>query len=103
MKTQDRVVAYAKAKGWMDKEVPVPEQVALIHSEISEALESWRNKEPVLWMDGPKPCGLASEYADAAIRLYHYAHLNGFDLDEEIARKMNYNETRPYRHGGKLA
>ena len=100
---QDRIVDWAKRKGWMDREVPVPEQIALVHSELSEALESWRVSEPLLWLDEGKPCGLASEYADAAIRLFHYAGLNGFDLLEVVETKMQYNENRPYRHGGKQA
>lgn len=99
---QSSIILWAKEKGWLDKEVSVAEQCALIHSEISEALESYRNNEETLWLDeNGKPNGLASEYADAAIRLFHYAYLNEFDLITEIRRKMEYNWTRPHRHGGK--
>ena len=103
---QRRIIDWARRKGWSERAVEVPEQCALIHSEVSEALESWRNHELTLWHDEsftPKPCGLASEYADAVIRLFHYAELNGFDLGSEVLRKMEYNETREYRHGGKRA
>lgn len=99
---QQRVFMWAKSKGWCDRVVPVPEQCALIHSEISEALEAWRNNEPISWTDtNGKPQGIASEYADAVIRIMHYCSLACIDLDSEIQRKMNYNDTRAYRHGNK--
>lgn len=92
----------AVEKGWGIKGISIPEQIALIHSEASEALESWRNNEESSWTDETgKPQGLASEYADIIIRVCHYAHILGIDLDYEVARKLNYNGTRPYRHGGK--
>lgn len=101
---QVEVCRWAKEKGWMDREVPVPEQVALLHSECSEALEAYRNGEQISWTDEKgKPQGIASEYADVLVRLLHYSGLLGIDLEAEFNRKMNYNETRPYRHGGKLA
>jgi NTP pyrophosphatase (non-canonical NTP hydrolase) len=90
-------------KGWGDREIPFPEQCALLHSEMSEALESWRNNEPNIWMDGDKPCGIQSEFADILIRLCHYASLNGFDLEAAVILKLDYNATRQHRHGGKLA
>lgn len=96
----------AVKSGWADKPVPVIEQVALIHSEASEALESWRNGEAMSWTDsqnGNKPMGVGSEYADIVIRVAHYCILNKIDLEYEISRKLAYNATRPYRHGGKQA
>lgn len=103
---QVRCFQQAKDLGWTDKEVPIPEQIALIHSEASEALEAWRNKEPLSWTaayPNNKPEGLASEYADVIIRIGHYAELLGIDLEYEVERKLQYNMTRGYRHGGKLA
>lgn len=101
---QKRCFDQAVALGWTEKPVPVPEQIALVHSEASEALESWRNKEPMSWIDeNGKPQGIGSEFADIIIRLGHYAELNGVDLETEILRKLDYNMTRGYRHGGKLA
>lgn len=91
----------AKASGWCDKPVPIPEQIALIHSEASEALESWRNNEPISDTVLGKPEGLASEYADIIIRIAHYSKLNGIDLEYELRRKLEYNATRAYRHGNK--
>jgi NTP pyrophosphatase (non-canonical NTP hydrolase) len=101
---QERCYALAKEKGWCDRPIQVPEMVALIHSETSEALECYRNGEP-LSHTGPdgKPEGISSEFADIIIRIGHYATILGFDLETAVQAKLRYNAARPYRHGGKLA
>lgn len=99
-----RCYAQAKQLGWVvdDSPVAVPEQVALICSEACEALESYRNHEPVSWTTPEgKPMGIGSEYADVVIRVGHYAATLGIDLEAEIERKLQYNLTRGHRHGGK--
>ena len=100
---QKEVFEWAKEKGWVERKVDVPEQVALIHSEASEALECWRNGEPLSYSepDTGKPLGIGSEYADIIIRVCHYAELLGIDLEYELSRKMEYNKSRAHRHGGK--
>lgn len=108
-------VSYNQAKemGWCEREVPIPEMIALIHSEASEALESYRNDEPIYWTKDGKPEGILSEFADILIRIGHYTHLlriNQFmsenlpnSLEEVVKAKLAYNLTRGHRHGGKLA
>lgn len=102
---QKRCYQQAVDKGWAGPEHPVsiPEQVALICSEACEALESYRSGEPLSFIsDKGKPEGVGIEYADAVIRIGHYMEALGLDLETEIIKKLDYNQTRPYRHGGKL-
>lgn len=101
---QDKCYAQANALGWTAKPIPIPEQIALIHSEASEALEAYRNNEPLSWTDDSgKPQGIGSEFADIMIRIGHYAEILNINLESECTRKLEYNMTRGYRHGGKLA
>ena len=100
---QKRCFSNAKTLGWTDKPVSVPEMIALCHSELSEALEAYRNGEQTSWTDANgKPEGIASEFADVLIRIGHYCELLGIDLEHEVDRKLIYNLTRKYRHGGKV-
>ena len=50
-----------------------------------------------------KPQGMVSELADVIIRALDFADEYGFELIETILEKHDYNLTRPYRHGNKLA
>lgn len=101
---QSEVIAWATRKGWH----PAPERTfgdecALLHSEVSEALEAFRTNG-FEDFDDPKtgkPEGVASEFADVFIRLLHYCEVHGIDLEYEFERKMAYNEKRPWRHGGR--
>ena len=177
---QKEAHAITKEKGWWDEPRTFGDCIALVHSELSEALEAYRAGKP-WWvtgshMDTNGPDGIASELADVVIRVADMAefygmdlvavriarsyvplwvqsfgdwitalHLSttmimscaslqlhadstlpipngedwkveardtiervylmaahyGIDLDAAIAAKMEYNKTRPYRHGGK--
>ena len=82
--------------------------MALVHSEISEALEVYRDlgKEGLSknWNEeNGKPEGFTVELADAIIRIADMCGAYGLDLEESLTKKMEYNKSRPYRHGGKKA
>lgn len=92
----------AKEHGWWDTEKSFPEVIALIHSEVSESLEEYRDgKENLYFDENGKPEGVAVELADAVIRIMDYCGKEGIDLEEIIAIKHKYNKKRAYRHGGK--
>ena len=179
---QKEAHAIAKDHGWWDTECTFGDCIALVHSELSEALEAYRLHELETWPSqvGEIPLGVPYELADVVIRVadmaewfkidlaqareededlgeakqaylehrlsgnldsfgewiaaihedmadaadagYHQrnrgdnlgSHLvsviwmvqemaahYGIDLDAAIEAKMEYNRTRPYRHGGK--
>lgn len=95
----------AKEHGWWEGERNIGELLALIHSEVSEALEEYRAKtllaEYRLSNKG-KPEGFSVELADIVIRVFDLAEHLRIDLCAVVAAKMIYNESRPYRHGGKV-
>lgn len=102
----------AKAKGWWENpDRNVGEQIALMHSELSEALEEYRVGRPPLdavWRadeDDPasKPEGFGIELADVLIRIADTCGRYGIDLEECVRVKLAYNLSRPHRHGGKKA
>ena len=181
-KLQKEAHAIAKLKGWWDTERTFGDCIALVHSELSEALEAYRIIGNMQNGWGGKitghghevvPKGVPYELADVVIRVADMAewygldiepcvesigkhpksyygddsvlgfgdwiavghkHASdafwdyvqfpntqkywlplasliacmqtvtahyGIDLDAAIAAKMEYNRTRPYRHGGK--
>lgn len=86
-------------------EEQIPLKLALIHSEISEALEEYRNNHMVneVRVEHGKPEGLPVELADAVIRIFDLCGACGIDLESAVRLKMAFNATRPHRHGGKRA
>lgn len=93
----------AVANGWWEKPRSESELIALMHSELSEALECIRDGEPDLHYDERgKPLGKMSEYADVLIRIFDAVGEDGAALAEAVERKILFNRTRGHRHGGKV-
>lgn len=90
-------VAYKNAynKGFYENEVSkqIPARIALIHSEVSEALEADRvgDKEH-----------FEKELADICIRIFDLCGYEGIDLEGQIIDKMKRNLSRERKHGNKL-
>jgi NTP pyrophosphatase (non-canonical NTP hydrolase) len=103
--------------GWYDANRSIGDGMALLHSEVSEAYDAWRKTSfeqtyECDWEDNTfsgthehvytcKPTGYGSELADVLIRLLDQADRDGVDLHAEFERKLAYNTTRGYRHGGR--
>ncbi len=107
----------ASSKGWWDEQViqseqcphiipkPIGDQFTNFHAEISEAWEEYRNGKGMneVYYVNNKPEGVPIELADLVIRVLDTCAAYNIDLESAIALKMEYNNTRPFRHGGKLA
>jgi len=101
-------------KGWHTLSRTAVEEVALVHCELSEAVEAYRDYKLNGWFErgtvysdvdhGPlwKPSGFFTELADAVIRVMNVFSEHGKDLEEHILRKDEYNQRRERLHGGKL-
>lgn len=96
--------------GWFDSDRSFGDDIALLHTEVSEAFEAYRDHgledvtivtDPALGILG-KPEGVGSELADVLVRLLDTCERYDIDLEAEFIRKCRYNTTRGHRHGGKL-
>lgn len=75
----------------------VGQLIALQHSELSEALEA--DRKDLMDDKLPHRKGLEVELADAVIRIFDTAGGLDMDLGGAIIEKLEYNTSRPYKHG----
>lgn len=98
---QKEIHELAKEKGWYENRRSDVEIISLMICEATEAIEQIRNEKPSYYEANGKPEGVAVEIADMIIRALDYAEYRGWDMQEIIKKKHEYNKTRPYKHGGK--
>jgi NTP pyrophosphatase (non-canonical NTP hydrolase) len=104
---QGEIFINARSKGFYgDPYIPLDltkvnkgERIALMHSELSEALEGIRKDK----MDEhiPEYTSEEVELADCIIRILDHAEAFNLRLVDAIISKHEYNTTREYMHGGK--
>jgi NTP pyrophosphatase (non-canonical NTP hydrolase) len=129
---RDKIHENAKAKGFYEDEMKIrkeyglskkdivnlehaffTQRIAIIHSELSEALEADRNNHYSSAYDG---CfdengqfdknyferwiksSLQDEFADVIIRTLDLCGYLEIDIEKHVELKMRYNETREYKH-----
>lgn len=87
-------------KGWWDGDRNEGELIALMHAELSEALEGLRAGNPP--SDHiPEFSAVEEEFADVIIRIMDHAAARGYRVGEALEAKLAFNATRPRKHGGK--
>lgn len=75
-------------------------RIALMHSELSEALEGLRRGNGHSYHI-PDFSAVEEEFADVIIRIMDVSQERGWKVAEALIAKMEFNATRPQRHGGK--
>jgi len=116
------IAAWSADKGWETTWRSVPEKLMLVVTELAEAMEEYRHLQhaDIAYMDDEdrpfaervecpglgqesreRVAKFREEISDTMIRLLNLSASLGIDIEAEIAAKMEKNEKRPYRHGGK--
>jgi|TARA_R110000868_G_scaffold279694_2_gene539766 NTP pyrophosphatase (non-canonical NTP hydrolase) len=105
---------------WVGGDRNVGEMLMLVVSELGEAIEAHRSgrkalvelfnvkeidrTEPSDYQNDFEQCikdTFEDEVADAVIRIMDMCEGLGIDLERHIDLKLEYNRTRPYKHGKK--
>lgn len=105
----EEISSIAEGKGFWDVEISdngiIPTKLALVHSEVSEALEVYRegyddsDSDPDTGMTEMQEDDFTEELADGIIRYLDLAGYYDLDIGRVLVSKVEKNKGRPYRHG----
>jgi len=118
-----------RSKGFYDDEVNIGEKLALVHSEVSEALEAHRKghfaglaryrddlleaadiegltmqESDIAFKESFEKYvknSFEDEIADVIIRCLDLCGFMDIDIESHVSLKLNYNKLRAYKHGKK--
>lgn len=97
LETQAALISqFMQAQGFWESD-NTGEKIALMHSELSEALEADRKNLEAEHIPGFT--GVEEELADVIIRILDFAGHHQLRLGEALSAKIAYNLTRPFKHG----
>lgn len=112
----EEVYQNAASKGFHDYEESndqfIARSCANMHGEVSELWEAFRKHKLAELCDKAEAMqelkleplnNEEEELADIIIRALDHARRRKIDIGQAVATKHTYNQTRPYRHGGKAA
>lgn len=77
--------------------------LALVTSEVAEAMEAVRKHDPNTWADAETKDTLVRELGGAVVRCMDLAGELDLPLAEAIRAEIDANAARGFRHGGKAA
>lgn len=95
------------SEGWRIQAALIVEKLALITTEVAEAIEEVRSAKSLedlqrRWYgENGKPEGFGAELADIHIRTWDLEAMLGVDSTLSLEEKIEYNDTREYKHGGR--
>jgi NTP pyrophosphatase (non-canonical NTP hydrolase) len=89
--------ATAVEHGFWERQPSVPDRIAYIHGEVSEALDGYTRGK----MDKhlPEHPSVTVEFADAVALIVDTCAANGFQLGDALVKKMAVNHARPRNNG----